>query len=80
MKTILSKQVKTIKEKTKGAKTTQTKQSIRHEWNRRNMKSYAVTLHKENDKDIIDYVENGKENGESASNLFRQAVREKINK
>ena len=52
----------------------QTKQEIRNEWNRVNLKHYNVAFHRTNDVDIIAYVEKRKERGEGTTEIFREAM------
>ena len=52
----------------------QTRQEIRNEWNRVNLKHYNVAFHRTNDKDLIEYIEKRKERGEQTTEIFRDAV------
>ena len=55
-------------------KISQTKQEIRNEWDRVNLKRYNVAFHRTNDARLIDFVEKRKERGEQTTEIFREAV------
>lgn len=41
-------------------------------WNKENYKSYTMSLRRKEDKDIIDFIEEEKENGKSFAQVFRE--------
>lgn len=45
-----------------------------NKWKAENLKSYGVTLHKEYNKDLIEYVEHRKRNGDKTSEIFREGI------
>lgn len=61
-------------------KTAQTKPEIRMAWNKENMRNYGVTVHKEHEKHIIDFVDKKQEQGYSISAIFKQGIEELIEK
>ena len=52
----------------------QTRQEIRNEWNRVNLKHYNVSFHRTNDAEIVAYIEGRKERGEKTTDIFREAM------
>lgn len=56
----------------------QTKQEIRRAWDKENMRTFAVAVHKENEKDIIEYIEKRQAKGEHISAIFKEGVSELI--
>ena len=49
-------------------------------WNKENMRNYGVTVHKEHEKHIIDFVEKKHEQGYSISAIFKQGIEELMEK
>ena len=58
----------------------QTKQSIRRAWDKEHLKTYAVAVHKENEKDVLDYVERQRDAGKPVSAVFKEGIKELIAK
>ena len=56
----------------------QTKQEIRRAWDKEHMKTYGVVVHKENEKDIFEYIERRKSEGTPTSAIFKEGIRELI--
>lgn len=52
----------------------QTRQDIRQAWDAANMNRYMVRLHKDKDKDLIDYVESQKRAGRKTSEIFKEGL------
>lgn len=55
-------------------KIAQTRQEIRNEWDRVNLKRYNVAFHRTNDTRLIDFIEKRKERGEQTTEIFREAI------
>lgn len=56
----------------------QTKQSIRRAWDKEHLKTYGVAVHRENEKEIIEYVERRKSEGVPISAVFKEGIKELI--
>ena len=52
----------------------QTKQEIRQEWDRQNLKKYNVSFHRNYNRDLIEYVEAEKNKGRGTSEIFKDAI------
>jgi len=57
---------------------TQTKQEIRDAWSKENMRKYGVAVHKENERHIVDYIEEKRRQGAPISATFKAGIEKLI--
>ena len=50
----------------------QTNFAASKKWNKENYKTYTISLRKDRDAEIIEYIENEKKSGKSITELFRE--------
>lgn len=53
---------------------TTTSSEVKYRWIKANYKQYAVSFRFDTDKEIIDYIEKRKENGDKNMDIFREAI------
>lgn len=61
-------------------KTAQTRPEIRMAWDKANMRHYGVSVHREHEKHIIDFVDKKQKQGYSISAIFKQGIEELMEK
>ena len=59
---------------------TVTSSEVKARWNAKTYKAYGIHLRKEEDGDLIEYVEQRKANGDGTTDIFREALEELKNK
>ena len=63
--------MKSIAEKRSSERTSY---EVRQRWDKENLKKYGVTFHIRNDADLIEFIEEKKNHGETTSAIFRKAI------
>ena len=56
------------------ARKTHTSTEVKSRWNAKTYNRYSVNLRKDEDKRIIDYIEQEKENGKSPTETIKEAI------
>lgn len=55
-----------------------TSYEVRQRWDKENLLKLGISLHRKNDADLVEYVEQQKANGKTASEIFREALHHQI--